>query len=164
MDFPCFFCLMDIFVGVCDTQGVVMKEMTGMAVLGDFSHFVGSVRVPNGPPQGACSLQTVRHIYCTTSKKICLISSIFQGVLFGTKGWCMVTPYHPFSTLWKIHVDNHDHGHHHRHHHPDPDPDVYHRRCHHHDHHAEFASSTSKTNRCCKPLYDDSGSKNSIQF
>ena len=84
------------FVGVCDTQGVVMKKMTGMAVLGDFSHFVGRVRVPNGPPQGACSLLTTRHIYCSTSKKICLISSIFQGVLFGSKGWCMVTPYHPW--------------------------------------------------------------------
>ena len=31
-----------------------------------------------------------------------LQSSIFQGVLFGSKGWCMGTPYHPFSTLWKI--------------------------------------------------------------
>jgi len=39
-------------------------------------------------------------------KKICRYSleytSIFQGILFGSKGWCMVTPYHPFSTLWKI--------------------------------------------------------------
>ena len=94
--FHVFVCLMDIFVGVCDTQGVAMKKMTGMAVLGDFSRFVGRVRVPNGPPQGACSLLTTRHIYCTTSKKICLISSIFQGVLFGSKGWCMVTPYHPW--------------------------------------------------------------------
>ena len=59
------------FFGVCDTQGVVMTKKTGMAVLGDFSGFLGRVRVPNGPPQGACSLQ--RHIYCTTSKKICLI-------------------------------------------------------------------------------------------
>ena len=32
-------------------------------------------------------------------------TSIFQGVLFGSKGWCMDTPYHPFSTLWKIQVD-----------------------------------------------------------
>ena len=26
-DFPCFSCSMDIFVGVCDTQGVVMKKI-----------------------------------------------------------------------------------------------------------------------------------------
>ena len=36
------------------------------------------------------------------SYKIYAITSIFQGVLFGSKGWCMGTPYHPFSTLWKI--------------------------------------------------------------
>ena len=29
-------------------------------------------------------------------------TSIFQGVLWGSKGWCMGTPYHPFSTFWKI--------------------------------------------------------------
>ena len=28
------------------------------------------------------------------------------GVLFGSKGWCMGTSYHPFSTLWKIQVYN----------------------------------------------------------
>ena len=37
-------------------------------------------------------------------EKTVLRSSIFQGVLFGSKGWCMVTPSHPFSTLWKIQV------------------------------------------------------------
>ena len=29
-------------------------------------------------------------------------TSIFQRVLFDSKGWCIGTPYHPFSTLWKI--------------------------------------------------------------
>ena len=28
--------------------------------------------------------------------------SIFQRVLIDSKGWCIGTPYHPFSTLWKI--------------------------------------------------------------
>ena len=32
-------------------------------------------------------------------------SSIFQRVLFDSKGWCIGTPYHPFSTLWKIQVE-----------------------------------------------------------
>ena len=27
-----------------------------------------------------------------------------KGVLFGSKRWCMGTPYSPFSTLWKIQV------------------------------------------------------------
>ena len=29
---------------------------------------------------------------------------MFQRVLFDSKGWCIGTPYHPFSTLWKIQV------------------------------------------------------------
>ena len=33
-----------------------------------------------------------------------LYYSIFQRVLFDSKGWCIGTPYHPFSTLWKIQV------------------------------------------------------------
>ena len=37
-------------------------------------------------------------------RRVYLPTSIFQGVLFGTKGWCIGTPYHPFSTLWKIQV------------------------------------------------------------
>ena len=35
---------------------------------------------------------------------IYIYTSIFQGVLFWSKGWCMVTLYHPFRTLWKIQV------------------------------------------------------------
>ena len=31
-------------------------------------------------------------------------TSIFRRVLFDSKGWCIGTPYHPFSTLWKIQV------------------------------------------------------------
>ena len=36
-----------------------------------------------------------------------ILTSIFQRVLFDSKGWCIDcigTPYHPFSTLWKIQV------------------------------------------------------------
>ena len=29
-------------------------------------------------------------------------TSVFQRVLLDSKGWCIGTPYHPFSTLWKI--------------------------------------------------------------
>ena len=32
-------------------------------------------------------------------------TSIFQRVLFDSKGWCIGTLYHPCSTLWKIQVD-----------------------------------------------------------
>ena len=33
-----------------------------------------------------------------------LIPASSKGFLFGSKGWYMRTPYHPFSTLWKIQV------------------------------------------------------------
>ena len=35
-------------------------------------------------------------------KTTSIVTSIFQRVLFDSKGWCIGTPYHPFSTLWKI--------------------------------------------------------------
>ena len=38
------------------------------------------------------------------SKIIQIASSIFQRVLIDSKGWCIGTPYHPFSTLWNVQV------------------------------------------------------------
>ena len=38
----------------------------------------------------------VRVLFPWKSKDYVFDTSIFQGVLFGSKGWCMGTPYHPW--------------------------------------------------------------------
>ena len=41
---------------------------------------------------------------CHLPYKLTKCTSIFQRVLIDSKGWCIGTLYHPFSTLWKIQV------------------------------------------------------------
>ena len=45
-----------------------------------------------------CMYVNIIYIYMSASSKD------FQRVLFDSKGWCIGTPYHPFSTLWNIQV------------------------------------------------------------